>query len=135
MHKERRKFKRYAVDTMGIQALILPGADFYPVRDIGKGGAAIEYAPLPGVTLQSQEINIISIRCGPSCLKRISCRTAYDIETLMEGQSFTGQSRRILGLAFPALTEAQQAQLESLIEECFERAPNKTGDRGDDAEM
>jgi hypothetical protein len=122
MPEERRRFKRYAVRAGSIQALIHPGPEFYPIRDISRGGFAIEYTPLPGKMLQCRNVDLVSRGGGPSVLKALACQTVYDIETLMEGQSFKGGARRIRGLRFLALTPAQHAQLDLLINQCFKRS-------------
>ena len=131
MTGERRAFRRYAVRAGEIQALFHPGPEFHSVKNIGKGGLAISYTPVPGEALQARTVDLISQVGDPLVLKVIACRTVYDIETLMEGQSFRGRPRKLLGLKFLALTSAQEAQLETLIARCFHGPTGGTGARDD----
>jgi hypothetical protein len=125
MLEERRRFKRYAVRAGDVQVLVHPGPEFYPIRDISRRGLAIEYTPVPGKTLRSRTVDLVSRRRDRSVLKGLACRTVYDIETLMEGQSFRGGARRVRGLRFLFLTPAQEAQLGILIAQCLRRPPGE----------
>lgn len=131
MNGERRAFRRYAVRAGEIQALVHPGPEFHSVRDIGKGGLAIAYTPVPGKTLQSRAVDLVSQVGDPLVLMGLACRTVYDIDTLAEGASFRGRPRRLRGLRFLALTPAQEAQLDTLIARCLHRPTGGGGGRDD----
>ena len=120
MPLERRKTNRCRVHFDEIQVSIYSSQKFYPIKDISKGGLAIEYSPVADKSLKLEKIDILAIDYDQFHLQQITCKTVYDIATLMERQSFTGGERRIRGLKFVELTKELEEKLDSLLKRCFD---------------
>lgn len=125
MTPERRRFGRCVIDSDEVQVSVLPSRKTYSVKDISKGGLAIEYNPEADKPYESESVDIISIDCDRFYLQKIACETVYDIPILMQGRSFRGGERRICGLKFVELTKKQEDELDILLKYCFVPLPNK----------
>ncbi len=122
MTQDRRRERRYTIDSDKIQVSVLLGQKTHTIKDIGAGGLAIEYSPAADEPLESETIDIIAIDCDRSCLPKIVCKTVYDIPTLMQGRSFSGGAMRIRGLKFIELTKEQEDELDILLKRCFDHS-------------
>ena len=122
MTPESRKEKRCTIDSDEVHVSVLPNQKIYSVKDISKGGLAIEYSPVRGEPFKSESVDIIAADYNRFYLPKIICETVYDIQTLMEGKSFRGGERRIRGLKFVELTQEQEDQLGILLKRCFARS-------------
>ena len=98
------------------------GRESYSIKDISKGGLAIEYNPEAGEPFQSESVGIIAVIYDRFYLPKIKCKTVYDISTLLEGNSFNGRLVRIRGFKFVELTKEQEDKLDILLKRCFERS-------------
>ena len=121
MRQDRRRDKRYTIDSDKIQVLLF-SQKTHCIKDIGASGLAIEYNPVTDEPLESETIDIIATDCDRSCLPKIVCKTVYDIPTVMQGRSFSGGAMRIRGLKFIELTKDQENELEILLRCCFEHS-------------
>ena len=115
---ERRRHRRFAIDLEKVQASIVTNLETYSVKDISKGGLAIEYIPGPFQAFESKAIVIISMNFDKFIVPKMPCKTVYDIPTLMEGKSFRGGETRLCGLKFVNLTKEQEHELDSLLK-CY----------------
>ena len=124
MTQDRRKDRRYTIDSDKIQVSVLLSQKTHCIKDISAGGLAIEYNPVTDEPLESETIDIIAIDCDRFCLPKIVCKTVYDIPTVMLGRSFSGGFMRIRGLKFIELTKDQENELEILLRRCFDHSAN-----------
>ena len=124
MTQDRRRDRRYTIDSDKIQVSVLPSQKTHFIKDIGAGGLAIEYNPVTDEPFESETIDIIAIDCDRSCLPKIVCKTVYDIPTVMLGRSFSGGAMRIRGLKFIELTKEQENELEILLRRFFDHSAN-----------
>jgi hypothetical protein len=122
MTPERRRSKRCTIDSDEVHVSALPNQRIYSVKDISKGGLAIEYSPVRGEPLKSESVDIIAADYNRFYLPKVACKTVYDIPTLMQGKSFRGGERRIRGLKFIELTKEQEDDLDVLLKRCFDRS-------------
>jgi hypothetical protein len=122
MTPERRKSKRCKIDSDEVRVSVLPSQKTYSVKDISTGGVAIEYSPVADAPFESESVDIIATDYDRFYLPKIACETVYDIQTLMEGKSFSGGEMRIRGLKFIELTQEQEDQLDVLLKRCFDRS-------------
>ena len=120
MTQDRRRDRRYTIDSEKIKVSVLLSQKTHSIKDIGAGGLAIEYNPVTDEPLESEIIDIIAIDCDLCCLPKIVCKTVYDIPTVMQGRSFSGGVMRIRGLKFIELTKEQENGLEILLRRCFD---------------
>lgn len=119
---ERRKFNRYPIHSDEIQVAVHPNRKIYSIKNIGKGGMAIEYGPVADEPFEPETIDIIAIDYDRFYLPELACKTIYDIGTLMEGGSFRGGERRICGLKFVGLTREKEEKLDMLLNRCLGRS-------------
>ena len=124
MTQDRRRNRRYTIDSDKIQVSVLIGQKSHGIKDISAGGLSIEYSPVTDEPLESESIDIIAIDCDRSCLPKIVCKTVYDIPTVMLGRSFSGGAMRIRGLKFIELTKDQENELEILLRRFFDHSAN-----------
>ena len=122
MTQDRRRDRRYTIDSDKIQVSVLLGQKIHGIKDISAGGIAIEYSPVKDEPLESETIDIIAIDCDRSCLPKIVCKTVYDIPTVMLGRSFSGGVMRIRGLKFIELAKEQEEKLDILLNKCLDRS-------------
>ena len=120
MSANRRASIRCEVHFEEIQAAIHPSRKAFPIKDISRGGLAIEYSRTTDEPFESEAIDIIAIDYDRFYLPKIACKTVYDISTLMEGRSFTGDAMRIRGFKFVELTKEQEDKLDILLKRCFD---------------
>ena len=121
MTQDRRRDRRYTIDSEKIQVSVLLGQKSHGIKDISAGGLAIEYSPVADEPLEPETVDIIAIDCDRSCLPKIVCKTVYDISTVMLGRFFSGGAMRIRGLKFIELTKEQEDKLDILLNGCFDR--------------
>ena len=121
MTQDRRRGRRYTIDSDKIQFSVLLGQKSHGIKDISAGGLSIEYSPVADEPLEPETVDIIAIDCDRSCLPKIVCKTVYDIPTVMQGRSFSGGAMRIRGLKFIELTKEQEDKLDILLNGCFDR--------------
>jgi len=119
--QDRRRDRRYTIDSDKIKVSVLLSQKTYSIKDIGAGGLAIEYNPVTDEFFESETTDIIATDCDRFCLPRIVCKTVYDIPTVMLGRSFSGGVMRIRGLKFVELTNEQEDKLDILLKRCFDR--------------
>ena len=112
---------RCAIDSDEVQFSVSTNRKTYSVKDISKGGLAIEYSPVADEPFESESVNIIAMDYDRFYLPKIACETVYDIPTLIQGRSFRGGERRIRGLKFVELNKEQEDELDSLLKRCFDR--------------
>ena len=124
MTQDRRRDRRYTIDSDKIQVSVLLSQKTHGIKDISAGGLAIEYNPVTDEPLESETTDIIAIDCDRFCLPKIVCKTVYDIPTLVQGRSFSGGVMRIRGLKFIALTKEQEEKLDILFRRCFDHSVN-----------
>ena len=110
---------RCAIDSDEVQFPVSASRKTYSVKDISKGGLAIEYSPEADEPFES--VNIIAMDYDRFYLPKIACETVYDIPTLIQGRSFRGGERRIRGLKFVELKKEQEDELDILLKHCFDR--------------
>ena len=122
MKPERRTAKRCTIDSDEVQVSVSPSRKTYSVKDISTGGLAIEYSPVADEPFESKSVDIIAMNYGRFYLPNITCKTVYDIPTLMQGRSFRGGEIRIRGLKFVELTQEQEDELDILLKACFDRS-------------
>ena len=122
MPAERRATKRCPIHFDEVQVSIYSGQKCYPIKDISTGGLSIEYSPVADKGLKLEKIDILAIDYDQFNLPQITCKTVYDIGTLMEEQSFKGGERRIRGLKFVKLTKEQEDKLDTLLNRCFDHS-------------
>ena len=113
---ERRKFKRFITDPQRVQALATANRERYSIRDISRGGLMLEYGPAFDISHETDSINITAMNDHRLVLSKIACETVYDIPTLAQNESFSGNLRRLRGLKFTALTPDQLNDLNTLID-------------------
>lgn len=106
---------------------IVAGRKAMGIRDIGMGGAMIEYRPDDGQPLITEEIDIVATGEAPVYLRTMRCETVYDILTLAEDQAFSGTTLRLRGLKFMDMTERQKRELGALISHCRQDASFDNG--------
>ena len=112
---------RCAIDSDEVQFSVSTSRKTYSVKDISKGGLAIEYSPVADEPFESESVNIIAMDYDRFYLPKIACETVYDIPTLIQGRSFRGGERRIRGLKFVGLNKEQEDELDILLKRCFDR--------------
>ena len=88
MTKELRRSMRAAIDSDGVQVSVSARWKTYSAKDISKGGLAIEYCPVADEPFESESVDIIALDYDRFYLPKITCKTVYDISTLMEGGVF-----------------------------------------------
>jgi hypothetical protein len=120
MKSERRSSERYETQSDEIQVMTEPSSHKPRIKDISKEGLALEYTPLEGEPLDFVSVDIVSRDPQDIFLHKINCKNIYDIETLMEGQTYTGGKRRTRGIKFIELTNEQEENLDMLMKRCFE---------------
>ena len=76
----------------------------------------MEYGPVPNEFLDIGTINITAMNHYRVILSNVDCETVYDIPTLAQNESFSGNLRRLRGLKFTALTTEQLNNLNTLID-------------------
>ena len=108
MKSERRSYERCEIHLDEIQVMTEPISHKLRAKDISKGGMALEYIPLENEPLDLESFDIASRDHRDIFLHKINCKTIYDIETLMEGQTFTGGKRRVRGIKFIELNKEQE---------------------------
>ena len=122
MKSERRSSERYEIRLDEIQVMTEPSSHKLIAKDITKGGMAVEYTPLENEPLDFESVTIISRAHRDILLQKINFMTIYDIETLMEGQTYTGGKRRTRGIKFTELNKEQEKNLELFMKHCFENS-------------
>jgi len=120
MKTERRKFKRYCIDTDKVMASFSNTRNTHTVKDISRGGVKIEYNPLTDGLMESEMIDIIAFNGARFYVPKISCETVYDVLTLMQDRSFKGSTMRTRGLKFVNLTKEQEDGLDFIINRCLD---------------
>ena len=120
MTPESRGSMRCAIDSDEVQFSVSTSRKTYSIKDISKGGLAIEYSPEADEPFES--VNIIAMDYDRFYLPKIACETVYDIPTLIQGRSFRGGERRIRGLKFVELKKEQEDELDILLKRCFDRS-------------
>ena len=120
MKLERRSAERYAIQLDEIHVTAEPRPRQLKAKDISRGGIALEYTPLKNELLNLESVDITHRDYRDIFLSNINCKTIYDIETLMEGQTFTGGKRRVCGVKFIELSKEQEQKLDVLMKRCFE---------------
>ena len=113
---------RSAIDTDEVQFSVSASRKTYSVKDISKGGLAIEYSPVVDEPFESESIDIVAMDYDRFYLPKIACETVYDIPTLIQDRSFRGGERRIRGLKFVELNIEQEDDLDILLKRCFDRS-------------
>jgi hypothetical protein len=122
--QDRRRDRRYTIDSEKIKVSVLLSQKTHSIKDIGAGGLAIEYNPGTDEPLESESIDIIATDCDRFCLPKIVCKTVYDIPTVMLGRSFSGGVMRIRGLKFIELTKEQENELEVFLRRFLDHSAN-----------
>lgn len=121
MRTERRATNRNKVHPDEIHAFIYPIQKTYPIKDINRGGLAIDYSPTAEPFIV-EKIDITAKDYDQFCLSKLPCKTVYDISTLIERRSFTGGKLRTCGLRFVELTNEQEEKLDILLKRLFDRS-------------
>ena len=122
MKSERRSSERFEIQLDEIQVMTEPSLHKPRVKDISKEGLALEYYPLESEPLDFVSVDIVSRDNRDIFLHKINCKTIYDIETMMEGQTYTGGKKRTRGIKFIKLTNEQEENLDMLMKRCFENS-------------
>ena len=90
MSTEPRATNRSAVQFHEIQVSVYPSQKTYLIKNISKGGLAIEYNPVADEPFESETIDIIAVEYDRFYLPRIACKKVYHIGTLGEGRLLSG---------------------------------------------
>lgn len=113
--ENRRASLRYPLNFDEIQIQVHPGTVKCSAKNISEGGMAIEYSP---VSIEQIEIETIDIMGGNDfdfIVDDVHCRTIYDIETLMESQTYSGGKSRRCGVKFTKMTQDQKKKMSALL--------------------
>ena len=122
MKSERRSSERFEIQLDEIQVTTEPSPHMPRVKDISKEGLSLEYTPLESEPLDFVSVDIVSRDHRDIFLHKINCKTIYDIETMMEEQTYTGGKRRTRGIKFIELTNEKEENLDMLMKRCFENS-------------
>jgi hypothetical protein len=115
MEAERRKSKRYPVPKNVYFVFDHNSNKMAVVKDISMGGLKFEYIPIPSSEAEWKTIDIYASSRNRFHLFGIPCKIIYQIDSLIENQSFSGSRSRTAGLQFAKLTKNQKKKLESLL--------------------
>ena len=122
MKSERRSTARYTIQSDEIVAMTEASFQKLRAKDISKGGMALEYTPQENEPLVVESVSIASRDHRIIFLSEINYKIIYDIETLMEGQTYSGGKRRTRGIKFIELSKEQEENLGILMKRCFENS-------------
>ena len=95
--------------------------------DISAGGMQIRYALENRICHQWSRIDVFRSESEQPLVRNLACRTVYDVESLMENESFKGSAVRNCGVCFEKLTSEQRTSLNELFES-FDPAHLPSGD-------
>lgn len=116
MKEEKRQFPRYTAIPGMLYVFFHNGTRPWEIKDIGKGGLAFEYQPISGKEIKTESIEITKT-CDVQCrLSNLPCKVTYDIAILSQDQGFRGTECRRRGLNYKNLTEKQNKNLETLLD-------------------
>ena len=111
MENELRQFSRHCSAFDDITAY-LHGLDIsVKVDNISSNGMGIICSRQLSINQQDILVDIFAGMIQDRPIVSINCRITYDIGLLVENESFTGQTRRIIGLEFMHLNSSQQKSL------------------------
>ena len=115
MKNERRKFVRYNVAKRTIYVMSRdPDIDGW-LKNISIGGVAFEYHPAPGSKIAAKAVISLSGQHVAFSLTGVPCKLIYDIQSIEENQTFSGQESRLCGLQYGKLSKSQKKNLASLF--------------------
>jgi len=112
---ERRKFDRFPVPRNQYYVFDHDSTEMAEIRDIGKRGLKLEYAPAADMETDWKIIDIFTQDHKQFHLLEIPCKLIYEIISLAEDYSFSGAKIRIAGLKFETLSKEQIKKLEALL--------------------
>jgi len=115
MKPERREFIRHRVPPGLMYVFAHNSVTPWEIENIGKGGLAFQYTPFPGEEIEMEAIEIVWSSGDQKRLSGIPCKTAYDINIIPAGQTYSGKNKRLRGLQFVKLTKEQRVYLELLL--------------------
>lgn len=105
---ERRQHPRFVIPDRGIEIFSRQSNIVGKLENISKRGLAFRYSSIAEDKTQSDTIDIISTGPAQFYLSGLICRMVYDISTLAEDQTFTGDETRLCGMEFVGIETAQQ---------------------------
>lgn len=85
------------------------------VMDISLGGLKIECFPSAESKPQATMIDIYSLPQERLYLAGVPCRIVYDVADLEQNDTFSGSNKRIAGMQYQKLTDAQKDKLEHFL--------------------
>ena len=115
MKTERRKFDRYALPKETIYVISHNSDIGGWLKNISKGGVAFAYQPTSGHKMEPTSFIILSGNRVPFYLTGIPCKLIYEIKTIEENHTFSGQENMLCGLQYGMLAAGMKGKLESLI--------------------
>jgi len=113
---ERRKFDRFPAPRNKCYVFDHDTTEMAVIKDIGKGGLKLEYAPTADMKTDWKMVDIFTQNDKQFYLLEIPCKLIYDIISLAEGYTFSGSKIRIAGLNFETLTKEQMKKIEALLD-------------------
>lgn len=116
METERRKHKRYDVNSQSLKVVAVADRKKIAVKDLSLGGAMVEYNPVAIESPKTELLDVVAHLHQQVYLPGVNCRTIYDILGLAENRSFSGEPVRCRGLKFVGLTESQADALRIIID-------------------
>ena len=119
MTTEKRQHPRIDVRKHGIEIFCRQANITGRLENISRGGLCFRYTPFANETAQSATVDILATTASPFYLRGIDCRLIYDIRSLAEDQSFTGNENRLCGMEFVGAEAAQN--LEHFLKEFLEK--------------
>ena len=112
---ERRKFDRFPVPRNQCYVFDHDSTEMAEIKDIGKGGVKLEYAPVANMKTGWKIIDIFTQDYKQFYLLEIPCQLIYNTISLAEDYTFSGSKVRIAGLKFETLSKEQTKKLEALL--------------------
>ena len=100
MEAERRKHRRFAVPDNGIEIFGRHSNIIGKLENISKNGLAFRYSSGDKDMTRSDTIDLMATGPARFYLSGLECRLVYDISTLNEDHSFTGDETRLCGVEF-----------------------------------
>jgi hypothetical protein len=115
MTTERRRFVRYKVAREAIYVISRDPDMGGWLKNISKGGVAFEYHPSPGSRMGPKSIISLSGHHVAFYLTGVPCALIYDIQSIEENQTFSGQESRLCGWQYGELSKRQEETLTSIL--------------------
>lgn len=116
MVPERRSETRRRIRAKTIFVMDRCSEKIATLIDLSFGGMQMRYSPENRICHQWSRIDVVAGEHDQPLIANLACRIVYDVESLMENESFRGAAVRSCGVCFEKISNEQRTSLNKLIE-------------------